>query len=146
MGDIGVLLNKTELSELARLLDRNGDGQISYEEFIYYLAPPLNQFRLGLVQEAFAKLDVNGNGVIELADLKSLHPVTEGRKSSADAIFANLLKCFDTNGDGEISKQEFIDYYREINPRVPNDEYFATLIRAAWGLPTPSPTHSPKKP
>jgi Ca2+-binding EF-hand superfamily protein len=135
MGDIGVLLNKTELAELARLLDRNGDGQISYDEFIHYLAPPLNEFRLKLIGEALAKLDVNGNGVLELSDLQALHPASAGGKSPADSVFANLLKCFDTNGDGVISKQEFIDYYREINPSIPNDEYFETLIRAAWGLP-----------
>jgi Ca2+-binding EF-hand superfamily protein len=140
LGDIGVLLNKTELAELSRMLDRSGDGQVSYDEFIYYLAPPLNEFRLGLIDEAFTSLDKNGNGVIDVEDLKTLHPPgTQGRKSSADAIFANLLKCFDTGGDGTISKQEFIDYYREINPSIPNDEYFATLIRAAWGLSAPSP-------
>jgi Ca2+-binding EF-hand superfamily protein len=135
MGDIGVLLNRTELAELSRMLDRNGDGQLSYNEFIYYLAPPLNEFRIRLINEAFDSLDKNGNGVLDIEDFRNLHPPGAGRRSPAEVIFANFLKCFDTSGDGQISRQEFIDYYREQNPSIPNDEYFKTLIRTAWNLP-----------
>jgi Ca2+-binding EF-hand superfamily protein len=136
LGDIGVLLNKTELAELGRLLDRNGDGVISYEEFIYYLAPPLNDFRLKLVNDTFDTLDRNGNGVLDIDDFRQLHALNpSSRKSSAEALFANFLSYFDTNKDGTISRQEFVDYYREINPSIPNDEYFEVLIRAAWKVP-----------
>jgi hypothetical protein len=37
-----------------------------------------------------------------------------------------------------VTRQEFIDYYREINPSIPNDEYFEVLIKAAWKLPPPA--------
>jgi hypothetical protein len=47
MGDIGVILNKTELNELIRLLDRDGSGSISYDEFLYPMAPPLNRASAG---------------------------------------------------------------------------------------------------
>ena len=45
LGDMGVLMNKTEIAELGRMLDRNGDGRITYDEFIYHFAPPMNRFR-----------------------------------------------------------------------------------------------------
>jgi Ca2+-binding EF-hand superfamily protein len=136
LGDIGVLLNKTELAELARLLDRNGDGTISYEEFIYFLAPPLNEFRLKLINETFDTLDRNGNGILDIEDFRQLHAANpSARKSSAEVLFGNFLSYFDTGRDGTIGRQEFIDYYREINPSIPNDEYFEVLIKAAWKLP-----------
>jgi Ca2+-binding EF-hand superfamily protein len=136
LADIGILLNKTELSELSRLLDRDGDGVITYEEFIYFLAPPLNAFRLRLVNEAFDFLDKNHNGIIDINDFRNIHAETRSpRESAAEVIFGNFLLCFDKDGSGQTTRQEFIDYYREINPNIPNDEYFETLIRAAWKWP-----------
>jgi Ca2+-binding EF-hand superfamily protein len=137
LADIGVLLNRTELAELFRLLDRDGDGLITYEEFIYFLAPPLSPLRLGLVGEAFDYLDKNRSGVLEINDFREIHAQSRSpRKSAAEVIFANVIRCFDQDGGGQISRQEFIDYYREINPSIPDDEYFEALIRAAWKLPT----------
>jgi Ca2+-binding EF-hand superfamily protein len=135
LGDIGVLLNRTELEELGRLLDRDRDGLITYDEFIYYLAPPLNAFRLKLVNEVFDFLDKNRNGVLDLDDIKGIHEGSFRRPSPPEVIFANFLKCFDKNDDKTITREEFIDYYREINPSIPSDDYFETLIKAAWKLP-----------
>lgn len=141
LGDIGVLLNKTEIAELARMLDRNGDGSICYEEFVYQFAPPMNQTRLDMVNAAFDHLDRNHNGVLEIADFKELHPPEkvptsrqEAKKSSAAVIFDNLLKCFDKDGNKEITREEFINYYRNINPSIDNDEYFESMIKSSWGL------------
>ena len=141
LADIGVFLNRTEVSELGRMLDRNGDGQITYDEFLFYFAPPMNQFRTDLVTRTFDFLDKNGNGVLELEDLRGACPQatvpagTVKRVSASQQMFQNLLTTFDKNGDGTISKQEFIDYYREQSPNIDNDEHFEMLITRAWGLP-----------
>lgn len=134
LGDIGVLLNKTEIDELARMLDRNGNGLISYEEFIYYFAPPMNARRIAIVEKAFAKLDEDNDGQITIKDLELKYSTGGIRRGSAKDVFDNLLTCFDKNGDGIITKEEFLDYYRDINPSIDNDEYFETLLKNAWRL------------
>ena len=139
MCDIGVILNKTELNELTRLLDRNGDGTICYEEFLYQMAPPLNEERIKWINKAFDKLDVDGSGQVSIADLEAVHnPKTSELvrmgKTTANAIFANLLVSYDNDADVMITRDEFIDYYREISPSIDNDEYFALMMQNAWKL------------
>ena len=139
MCDIGVILNKTELNELTRLLDRNGDGTICYEEFLYQMAPPLNEERIKWINKAFDKLDVDGSGQVSIQDLEAVHnPKTSELvrmgKTTANAIFANLLLSYDQDADGMITRDEFIDYYREISPSIDNDEYFALMMQNAWKL------------
>jgi Ca2+-binding EF-hand superfamily protein len=139
MGDIGVILNKTELNELIRLLDRDGNGRISYDEFLYQMAPPLSEERIRWINKAFDKLDVDGSGKVSIADVEAVHNPKSSElirmgKTTASAIFANLLRSFDEDGDGLITRDEFIDYYREISPSVDTDEYFALMIKNAWKL------------
>ena len=42
INDLGVRLNKLETAALLKALDKNGDGNISYDEFIYSLCGNLN--------------------------------------------------------------------------------------------------------
>lgn len=141
LGDIGVLLNRTEINELARMLDRDGDGSVSFDEFIYYFAPPMNDVRKEWVNRAFDKMDRNGNGVLDVEDLKMAHPpqtqpIRPGQKlkSSAETIFQNLCKSYDKDGDSTITREEFMDYYREQSPSIDTDEMFIQLICTGWGL------------
>jgi Ca2+-binding EF-hand superfamily protein len=139
MGDIGVILNKTELNELSRLLDKNGDGQITYDEFLYQMAPPLSEERVKWINKAFDKLDVDGSGQVSIQDVEAVHNPKSSElvrmgKTTANAIFVNLLQSYDLDGDGRITREEFIDYYREISPSIDNDEYFATMMKNAWKL------------
>lgn len=137
LGDIGVLLNRTEIAELGRMLDRNGDKKISYDEFLYYFAPKMSDARVEICNKAFDSVDKNGNGVLELEDLKAKQqpPLKLGQKRSAqEDIFNNLLNCFDKDGNSTISKQEFLDYYREISPSIDHDDTFCMMIKSSWGL------------
>ena len=139
MNDIGVILNKTELSELERLLDRNGDGTIDYEEFLFQMAPPMSEERIKWCNKAFDKLDHDGSGLVDIKDLQAVHNPEKSElvrmgKTTAAAIFANLLTSYDEDADGKITREEFINYYREISPSIDNDEYFGLMMQNAWKL------------
>jgi Ca2+-binding EF-hand superfamily protein len=139
IGDIGVVVNRLELNELIRLLDRNGDGEISYTDFLFQLAPPLSEDRIQWINKAFDKLDARGTGKVSIQDVQAVHnpkstELVKMGKTTANVIFANLLRSYDQNADGFISRTEFVDYYREISPSIETDEAFGQMMKNSWKL------------
>ena len=135
MGDMGVLLNKAEIQAVAKLLDRNGDGSISYDEFVRYLGPPMNAKREAAINDVFSQIDVDRSGIIDINDIRIRNPQLNSQNQ--DAVFRNLMTSFDKNGDVSISKQEFHDYYREMSPNFSTDQQFIETLYNSWGLPQP---------
>ena len=138
--DIGIQLSDEDVKTLATYLDKNGNGTICYEEFLREVAPPMNEERTKWVVKAFDSVDVDHSGVIDIKDLKDKFSpensaLVRAGKTSANIIMQNLLQNYDQNGDGKITKEEFIDAYREISPSMDYDEQFALMIRRAWNLP-----------
>ena len=136
MADMGVLLNKAEIEAVAKLLDRNGDGSISYDEFVRYLGPPMNANRERAINDVFSKVDADGSGQIDINDIRIRNP--QLNSSSQDAVFRNLMASFDKNGDTSITKQEFHDYYREMSPNFATDQQFIETLYNSWALPQPN--------
>jgi len=139
MNDIGVILNKTELNELIRLLDCDGTGRITYDEFLFQMAPPLNQTRINSVNKAFDQLDADGSGRVAIRLLESVHNPASSEmvrmgKTTGKEILGNLMASYDRDSDGLITREEFIDYYREISPSIDNDEYFTLMIKLTWNV------------
>ena len=80
--------------------DINGDGNISYEEFISGLKDELNERRLNMVKKAFSMLDRNGSGVITTSEIINIYDVSmnpqfiEGRKTK-DEILNDFISNFE---------------------------------------------------
>jgi Ca2+-binding EF-hand superfamily protein len=72
---------------LFKYFDVYGSGQISYDEFIRAIRGPMNQARKRMVAQAFDKLDKDGNGWIDINDVRGVykankHPdVISGKKT-----------------------------------------------------------------
>ena len=50
-------------------------------------------------------------------------------------VFTEFRASFgDKNGDGQISKAEWNDYYASISANIDNDDHFVNLMAAAWKL------------
>jgi Ca2+-binding EF-hand superfamily protein len=122
--------------------DVDGDGNVSYEEFISGLRDSLTPRRQAMVDKAFARLDMNGSGEITISDIAGIYDVSmnpefvEGRKTK-DQILSDFLSNFegkrsDTAGDGIITKDEFCDYYTDLSMSVPSDEYFVRMMESTW--------------
>jgi len=72
---------------LIKFYDVDGDGSISYNEFLSGLREELTERRAGMVKKAFSILDTNGSGTITISDISHIYDVTmnpeflEGKKS-----------------------------------------------------------------
>jgi len=61
----------------------------------------------------------------------------EGRKTK-DEILAEFLNNFDGprgNNDGEVTWNEFCDYYSDLGMSTPSDEYFVRMMETTWQVP-----------
>lgn len=85
--DFRVGINEENVPTLFDAFDSNRDGTINYDEFLYAIRGELNDFRRGLVEKAFRKLDKDGSGLLDIDDIKDTynatkHPdVISGRKT-----------------------------------------------------------------
>ena len=77
-------------------LDRNGDGSVSAQEKTEARAQ-FKQHRLEMKQKMLAEFDANGDGKLDDAERTAM------RETRAIAAFKKL----DTNGNGQISLDEF---------------------------------------
>ena len=59
-----------------KFYDLDGDGSITYDEFLSGLRDPLNERRLNMVKKAFAMLDKNGGGTLTVSDIAGIYDVS----------------------------------------------------------------------
>ena len=82
--------------------DVNNDGTISYDEFLNSVRDPMNDRRVALVEKAFHSIDQNGNGMIEVADIKASfnarkHPDVLQGKRTEDSVLVEFLETFEAH-------------------------------------------------
>jgi len=98
--DYRVSVTPDEANKLFNLFDLNGDGNISYDELLRGVVGEMNQPRKNLVQKAFKKLDRNGNGIVEVDDIKGVynaknHPDVKLGKKTEEEVLADFLETFE---------------------------------------------------
>ncbi len=90
-----------------------------------------------LVEQAFKKLDKDGNGTLEVSDIMGVynakkHPaVVEGRKTE-EQVLGEFLETFEAHhnslsgrkSDHVVTMEEFVEYYSNISASIDDDQYF----------------------
>jgi Ca2+-binding EF-hand superfamily protein len=137
----------SEIRGLFSYFDYDRSGSIAYDEFIRSVRGPMGPSRKKFVAQAYNKLDRDGNGWIDINDIKGVytaksHPdVLAGRKSE-EQILLEFLETFEThhsirnNGapDHVVTKEEFEEYYSNISASIDNDQYFELMMNNAWKI------------
>ena len=141
MKEMNMGLTDGQLRALFDFFDQDHSGCISFDEFIQGVRDPLSERCLRLVRMAFSKLDKNGNGIVDSAEIAktydaSKHPEVIAGRKTANSVLNEFLETFDVGGvvDGKVTQDEFINYYANIGASVDNDEYFELMIRNAWHI------------
>jgi Ca2+-binding EF-hand superfamily protein len=151
--DYRVQVTPEESFILFNAFDVNGDGAISYDEFLRTVVGQMNPSRVSLVKRAFQKLDRNGNGEVDLEEIKALynakhHPDVKLGRKTEDEVFVEFMDTFELHyslrhpgarGDKIISLEEFIEYYNNVSMSIEDDRYFELMMTNAWNLNNVAP-------
>jgi Ca2+-binding EF-hand superfamily protein len=70
MSDYRISTDPNEVNKIFRMFDRDGNGEINYDEFLRTIVGKMNEKRRNIVTLAFKKFDADGNGHISIEDLK----------------------------------------------------------------------------
>lgn len=136
----GMLQSQQECELVFRYFDKDRSGTIDPQEFMNIIKGQLSGKRRAVVQEAFASIDVNGDGVLSVQDLclkfrSFSHPDVFCGKKTEEEVYAEFLEGFDViSKDGEITLAEFEHYYEHLSSIIPSDEFFIASVRNAWHL------------
>ncbi|OTF80872.1 calcyphosin-like protein [Euroglyphus maynei] len=138
---LGYQASEEEYKNVFQLFDQDGSGNIKYDEFLNAIRPSMNKMRISLVEKAFAKMDKTGDGVITIKDLQGVyniksHPEYLNGNKTEQELFGDFIKKFEKNGsiDGQLTKEEFMDYYSGVSASIDDDMYFDLMMRQAWKL------------
>ena len=120
--------------------DRDGDCTIDVDEFLTAIRGKPNSRRQAIIDKAYLKFDKEGNGVINVSDLKPFfdstkHPKVMCGELSEGLAFSYFLKYFnDFDGTGKIVRKEWDDFYSAVSYSVDNDDNFVILMKTNWCL------------
>jgi len=108
-------------SQIARLfdkMDRDGDNRISRDEFVEAFARYRHELKNeSNIREAFSVFDTDGTGTLSAEELCSiLTQPTEGNRPFTQEEANALIRKFDTNGDGELQLEEFVQAFATVMP------------------------------
>jgi Ca2+-binding EF-hand superfamily protein len=147
MTDYMLGFTEGEIATLFRTFDFDHSGLVEYSEFLRVIRGPMNPYRVNITNQAFAKMDKDGNGHIDINDIKGVytadkHPDVLSGKKTEQQILQEFLETFEmhhslrTNGapDHVVTKEEFNEYYNNISASIDDDQYFQVMMNSAWNL------------
>jgi len=106
----GQQMTDSHLDAVFESVDANGSGQIQYTEWLAATMQPSLVRSDDLIKKVFAFLDLDGKGFIDRDELTKV--------LGQEDLVVEVLKNFDTSGDGMISLEEFGQVMHKLSRRL----------------------------
>lgn len=127
LNELGLPSGKNYVAELLQNYDRTGDGEITYDEFVRYVAT-----KEAAIKRAFQRMDADGSGHLDKVEV--LEAVTALGLGVTSKDVEGMVGLLDTNGDGVIGYEEFKRFVLLLpGAQVSNDNILAAWVdSASW--------------
>lgn len=73
MHDFRIGLNDAQVSTCFGIFDRDGSGEISYDEFLRTIRGEMNQNRANIAKRCYKIMDKDGSGQIDINDIRQVY-------------------------------------------------------------------------
>jgi len=140
-------LNERETEIAFKSFDRQNNNQIDYDEFLRTIRGNMNDFRRRLVAQAFNLMDKDRSGFLTIDDIRGtynakMHPEVKQGKKTEDEVFLEFLDTFEATynmlsgdkGDGQITIDEWMEYYENVSMSIDDDAYFELMMNNCWKM------------
>ena len=104
--DMGMHATEERQTEVLSELDPNGDGEISFAEFLEW-------WSVFDIRETFTKYDADASGTVSYEELANL--VKDLGVNLGPAQLQEAIDILDTDGSGQLEFVEFLPWFRNIN-------------------------------
>lgn len=138
-----------EIEAIFDKFDPDNNGEINYDEFLREIMGPMNKRRVALAKKAFAAIDSDRSGVLDLNDIRGRynakkHPDVLSGKQTEEDILYEFLDTFEQayaikhgnqrTRDRSVNMDEWLEYYQNISASIDNDDYFELMMTNTWNL------------
>ena len=97
---------ESNMSELFRKLDLDGDGTLDYNEFLQAAINHQKMLNQDNIREIFTMFDLDGDGFISFDELEYMFKNNLNYNAS-DKFLQEIMEEVDQNNDNQISFEEF---------------------------------------
>ncbi|UJR16401.1 hypothetical protein I4U23_003304 [Adineta vaga] len=108
---------KKFFSMMFDIYDRNHDGVLDFDEYLYALSALTGANRLRTIETLFNFFDIHNQGYITREEFNSRKKIAaqflgQSKTGMKEHLFHNqAFDAMDTNKDGQISKEEFLEWH-----------------------------------
>ena len=118
-----------DLKQLHAYYDKDGDGNISYEEFINAISDSkLTPRKQALIDKLWAQMDTEGAGKCKGSDVMANLQDPESMKG----VLERFAQTQGGEESGNVLKEELYQLFLDLSAQVPDDNTFIETVESSW--------------
>ena len=123
-----------EIKTVFTCFDPSRTGKIYYQDFLNIIHGSLNDYRQGLVDELFNKLNKNNRANLDLKTVLSSFNDKKAGQEASDEFKDNFISHHDyfSNGKPDVSYNEFVNFFEVVSTNFKEDAEFEKYLNDSF--------------
>lgn len=140
LGQLGLQLNPQDLEEILMAAGCDSTGSVPVDGLLHAFRGPVSPHREALIQDVFTMIDQGKQGSVSIDDLAACFDgngfpdVMAGQVPAQEALNYFLGQLDGPRRHGGVTRDEFVEYFRNVSTALPDDGLFLQMMQQLWRL------------